>query len=102
MTQTSGTEIEVVATLTAKPGQRQDVVDALSSIIAAVRQEPGCSRYDLHLDLDHPDRVVMLETWASTEALAIHGQGEALKSLADRLPALLAGPVDLVRLTHLV
>ena len=41
----------------------------LAPIIAAVRKEPGCERYELYRRVDHADTFVMLERWADQASL---------------------------------
>jgi quinol monooxygenase YgiN len=43
--------------------------------------EPGCQKYDFFRSEDDPDLVLLLENWASEEALAVHMQGENLKTM---------------------
>lgn len=62
----------VVATITAKEGQRDIVRAALEAVVPPSRAESGCLRYELHVDNANPDRFVMLEEWTGAEALAAH------------------------------
>ncbi|EJL94377.1 hypothetical protein PMI16_00148 [Herbaspirillum sp. CF444] len=77
--------IAVVATITAHPGHRQAVIDALRTAVAAVRLEPGCEQYVLHEDVDQPNRLIMIERWSSMADLEAHEQGAALETLGRAL-----------------
>jgi quinol monooxygenase YgiN len=77
--------IAVVATITAHPGHRHAVVDALRTAVAAVRLEQGCELYVLHEDMDEPNRLVMIERWSSMADLEAHGRGAALATLGGAL-----------------
>ena len=77
--------IAVVATITAHPGQRHAVIDALRTAVTAVRLEPGCEQYVLHEDIDQPNRLIMIERWSSAAALDAHGRGAALATLGQAL-----------------
>ncbi|WP_279483774.1 putative quinol monooxygenase [Aureimonas sp. SK2] len=101
MTDDRSNEIQLVATLTAKPGREGDLRQALLTILADVRQEPGCLRYDMHEDRDHPARIVMLETWEDEAALTRHAQAPAFTGLAARFDELLAEPLALIRLKRI-
>lgn len=65
-------ELIVVATLTAKPGHEAVLKAALERVVPPSRAEAGCLRYDLHVDLEHPGRFVVLEAWRGAEAHALH------------------------------
>lgn len=93
--------IHLIATLVARPGQEAALQAALVGILAEVRAEPGCLRYDLHRDRDNPTHFVMLETWADAAALEAHGKAAAFTELAARFDALLMASPDLRRLEHL-
>ncbi|QGZ38050.1 quinol monooxygenase YgiN [Pseudoduganella flava] len=62
----------IVATLAAKPGQEAAIRAALEAMLAPSRAEPGCVRYELHVDQSVPSRFTMLEEWLGDEAFAIH------------------------------
>jgi len=73
--------IRVVAVITAKPGRRDDILAAFRANVPAVRAEKGCIEYAAHVDAAGigpfqakfgSDTFVVLETWASAEALAAH------------------------------
>lgn len=93
--------IHLAATLVAKPGQEAALRAALTGILAEVRAEEGCLRYDLHRDRDNPARFVMLEAWAGAAALEAHGKAAAFTGLAQRFDELLVSSPDLRRLEHL-
>src|ERR1700732_638710 len=73
MTEHDPNEIQLVASLTAKPGQETALRTALQSIIPEVLRERGCVEYAMHVDRKTPSRVVMFERWADQEALDSHG-----------------------------
>lgn len=83
--------IHIVATLVAKPGQDAALQAAPTGILADVRSEAGCLRYDLHHTRDRPARFLMLEAWADAEALEAHGNAAAPVGLSARFDALLMG-----------
>jgi quinol monooxygenase YgiN len=79
----------VVATITPAEGQFQAVLDAFTTIIPAVHEEPGCELYAAHTD---GRIIVMVERWASPEALKVHADGENLVKLGAAIDKLLAVP----------
>lgn len=75
--------IQVIAIITAKPGQRDAILEAFRANIAAVRAEAGCIEYAPMVDVDAlgkfqalfgPDTFVVLEKWASVDALNAHAR----------------------------
>jgi len=61
--------IRQVITFRVQHGEADAFVAGFAPIIAKVRGEPGCEQYELLRSLEDPDRLVMLERWASLEAL---------------------------------
>jgi quinol monooxygenase YgiN len=86
----------VVATVFPRPECREEVVEIFEQTIARVHQdEPGCELYALH---ENDDCLVMIEKWASDEAMAVHGRGTALAELKSRLEGKLTSPLAGLRL----
>jgi quinol monooxygenase YgiN len=85
--------VVVVATITPLPEYREDVIAAFTAIIPQVHDEDGCELYALHADAD---RLIMVEKWASREALATHSKGAALTALNPTLAGKVAGPSEVI------
>lgn len=73
--------IHVIATITAKPGTREQVLEAFRWVTPLVRAEDGCIEYVATVDVPttiavqdgpRPDVVTVIEKWASVEALYAH------------------------------
>jgi quinol monooxygenase YgiN len=93
--------VRVVAIITAKPGRREELLALFRANMPAVHAEDGCLEYQPFVDAEGfgafqapigPDAFVVLETWASADALKAHAAaphmaeyGRASKPLvADR------------------
>jgi quinol monooxygenase YgiN len=83
--------IHVVAVITAKPGRRNDILDAYRANVATVRAEAGCIEYDAAIDADGapgfaaklgPDTIVVIEKWESTAALKAHAASPHMAAYA--------------------
>jgi quinol monooxygenase YgiN len=85
--------VVVVATITPRPEHRDEVIATITETVARVHQEDGCELYALH---QADDRLVMVEKWASPDALRAHSQGAALAAQAPILKGKLAGPAEVV------
>jgi quinol monooxygenase YgiN len=85
--------VVVVATIRPLPEHRDEVVAAIKETIALVHTEDGCELYSLN---EAPDRLMMIEKWASREALDAHLKAANLAALGPRLAGKVAGPADIV------
>jgi len=61
------------------------VVEGLNALAAASRAETGCDGYEIYQSTVEPTRLIIVETWASDEALTAHQQTEHYTTI---LPAL--------------
>jgi quinol monooxygenase YgiN len=80
--------VVVVATITPLPEHRDEVIAAFTETIPQVHGEDGCELYALH---QAEDRLIMVEKWASREALATHSKGAALAAMNPKLAGKVAG-----------
>jgi quinol monooxygenase YgiN len=86
--------VAVVALIYPVPEKRQDVVAAFEDAIARVHAEDeGCELYAMHED---DDKLVMIEKWASPEALAAHSRSPALAELNDRIDGMTERPAEVL------
>ena len=85
--------VVVVATITPLPGHADEVAAAFAEAAPLVHEEDGCELYALH---QAADRLVMIEKWASPEALRTHRKSAALAVLNPRLAGKLTGPAEVV------
>ena len=74
--------VVVVATIMPLPEYRDAVIAAFTETIPAVHAEDGCEFYALH---QNDDRLVMVEKWASGEALRTHSKGAALAAMGPKI-----------------
>ena len=73
--------IHVIAIITAKPGQRETILQHFRANTPAVRAEAGCIEYGAAVDAENglpfqtpwgPDTFVVVEKWDSMDALKAH------------------------------
>lgn len=93
--------LTVVGRLVARCGQETALREALIALSEASRREPGCLNYDLHVDRDDPGRFLIYENWVSEAALDAHFNLPHSRAFAARVPALLAMPLSIERLTEI-
>lgn len=85
------TPVKIVAILTARPGQVEELKDLLDGMVAQSRAEPGNLRYDLWRDHADANRFVLDELYVDDAAVAKHRQTphfenylSKINNLADR------------------
>lgn len=67
----------------AKPGRREEFLRCIveGGILAAIRAEEGCLRYDYYLSCQNEDEILLLEEWDTAEHQRIHMEQEHMKRL---------------------
>ena len=90
--------IHVVAVITAKPGQRQKILDAARDNLAAVRAEKGCIEYGPVIDAEFgsfqtplgSDTFMVIEKWEDADALKAHAAAPHMAAYAAKVKDLIA------------
>ncbi|MBY0336470.1 MAG: antibiotic biosynthesis monooxygenase [Acetobacteraceae bacterium] len=94
--------IHVLAIITAKPGLREAVLREFRANMPAVHAEDGCIEYVPVVDAEGagaaqtpvgPDSFVVVEKWASLEALKAHAAAPHMAAYAARVREMLASRV---------
>lgn len=91
--------LNVIAILKAKPGYEQELSTFLQAALPGFQAEPGCIAYALMTDLAQPGRIVTYETWTDEAALNVHLNSPSMLAAGPKLQQLLAGPMELIKLT---
>lgn len=91
--------VALIAKLTAQPGRRDELVEALRPLLDAVEGEEGTLTYVCNLDDREDDVVWFYELYADGDALKAHSTSEAMTSAIPKLGEVLAGGMELHRLT---
>ncbi|MBM4435809.1 MAG: antibiotic biosynthesis monooxygenase [Actinobacteria bacterium] len=89
--------ITVIATAHAKPGRGNELLGEMKKNVLPVHQEPGCLHYSLHQASDDPDTIVVIERWASEDAITAHGQAPHMAAFRERAAPLRAAPTEVRR-----
>lgn len=91
--------VHVIAVITAKPGQRADVLAAFHENVPAVQAEDGCIEYGATIDADDvgplqtafgPDTFVVIEKWESLDHLKAHVVAPHMATYGARVKDLMA------------
>ncbi len=65
-------DLQVVATIPAKPEAVEAIREALKALVAATLAEEGCLAYDLFESASAPGTFVTVERWTDQAALDAH------------------------------
>lgn len=85
--------IHVIAVITARPGQRQALLDLFNKNVPTVKAEPGCIAYQATVDVEGagpmqaefgPDTFVVVEQWESMQALGAHAAAPHMKEYSKQ------------------
>lgn len=82
--------IIVNATITAKPGKRDELISKSQDLIKSTRLEPGCISYNLYASTENEDALVMIEQWENKEVLDTHMQTDHFKGFGAAISDILA------------
>lgn len=94
--------IHVLAMITAKPGQRETILQAFRANMPAVHAEQGCIEYGPAIDAEGlgafqtklgPDSFVVIEKWESKAALAAHAASPHMAAYGAKTKDLIASRV---------
>jgi quinol monooxygenase YgiN len=94
--------IHVVAVITAKPGKREQILQAFRGNVPAVRAEKGCIEYGAAIDAENalafqtkwgPDTFLVIEKWESMEALKAHAAAPHMAAYGAKTKELIAARV---------
>jgi quinol monooxygenase YgiN len=94
--------IHVIAVITAKPGQRDSILQLFRANVAAVKAEQGCIEYGAAMDAENalpfqtkwgPDTFVVIEKWESMEALKDHAAAPHMAAYGAKAKEFIASRV---------
>jgi quinol monooxygenase YgiN len=87
--------IIVTGSVTANPDALPEVLSLALEHVHRSRLEPGCLLHSVHLDVEHPNRVVFLEHWLDRDALRVHFGVPESRAFAKALTQFASGPTTL-------
>jgi quinol monooxygenase YgiN len=94
--------VHVLAIITAKSGRRAELLQIFKANVPAVRAEAGCIEYVATIDAEGAggiqtrlgeDAFVVVEKWASLEALKAHAAAPHMKAYAETTREMIASRV---------
>ncbi|MGY4730423.1 putative quinol monooxygenase [Burkholderia pyrrocinia] len=91
-------EVMLVISIQTLPGKGHEQIAAYEKLAPIVRAEHGCLQYDLHAVVGDDNRFVLIERWASTEALAAHDVTPHMIAADAHSPSFRATPAQVLQL----
>jgi quinol monooxygenase YgiN len=94
--------LHLIAVISAKPGHRESLLAAFQANVPNVHAEPGCIEYAATVDAAGfdgiqaalgPDTFIVVEKWASPEALRAHMTAPHMAAYGEQTKDLLASRV---------
>ena len=85
--------LHVVATIPAAPEATDAIREALTTLVAASRQDEGCLSYDLYESGAAPGVFVTVEEWTGQDALDAHMQTPHIAAALAAADGALAGDI---------
>jgi quinol monooxygenase YgiN len=94
--------VHVLAIITAKPGKRAELLQVFKANVPAVHAEEGCIEYVATVDAEGAgsiqtrfgeDAFVVVEKWASLDALKAHAAAPHMKAYAEKTRDMIASRV---------
>ncbi|MGJ1267527.1 putative quinol monooxygenase [Sphingobacterium spiritivorum] len=93
--------IYLTAIIKAKREYRDEVLEILKNMVSKTMQESACQKYDLHEDLEDPNRFVFYEIWQDQQGLDIHNQQSYILDFVADVPEKLQEAPLIIRMKKL-
>ena len=94
-------EISMMILIEVKEGQRGEQINAYKKLFPLVLAEEGCLQYDLKAVDGNRNEFVLIERWASKEALAAHDNSAYMIEADKNNVSFRAKPVQVLKLTDI-
>ncbi len=91
--------LRVVAIMKAKPGKESELRALLEALVEPTSKEVGYLRYEMHGNINDPAEFVFIEEWQTEADLDTHLASPHLQAAIEKIPDLLAGELEIRRLT---
>ena len=85
----------VIVSANVKPEQRGRFLEAIEdNAVSAVRDEPGCLRFDVVCDREDPDHYLFYEVYRDEEAFAAHRASDHFARWREAADEVLSDPLE--------
>lgn len=85
--------IIVKGTIPVKPDHRDEAVSLVETLAVASRGENGCLAYEVYLQANAPEVIMVWQQWSDMDALENHFASDHVDAFLDVIPDLIEGQV---------
>ena len=89
--------IIVKGSIPVKTAHREEAVDLVQRLARASRDEHGCLAYEVYIQADAPEVIMVWQQWSDLDALETHFASDHVDSFLDAIPDLIEGQVTSAR-----
>ena len=93
----TGAMIIVKGTIPVRSDCREDAVALVQALAEASRTEDGCLAYEVLVQADQPEVIVIWQQWRSMDALEVHFASAHVDAFLDAIPDMIEGQVRSTR-----
>ncbi|OAI40427.1 hypothetical protein AYO38_01010 [bacterium SCGC AG-212-C10] len=89
--------IVISGSIPINPAMREEAMKTAAWMSEQSEGEEGCNRYRFAFDVRDPNLMVLVEEWASEEALAAHFTSAHMAEFQKAIPGLVGGAPSITR-----
>jgi quinol monooxygenase YgiN len=87
--------IIVTAKMTVKPEMKEVFILESKDLISSTRKEKGCISYDLYINTENKNELIMLENWDDIDSLNKHMETDHFKKFGSTLKKFLTKEIEI-------
>lgn len=95
-------EVNLIVMIEVMSGKRDIQLAAYEKLKPLVLAEPGCLQYELFSDSANENKFVLIEKWASQNALDAHDQTEHMVAADAHSPTFRAKPATVIKMAAVI
>ncbi len=78
-------ELKIVAAIVVKKEFNEELMPVFQTVVNETRKEAGNISYELHRDINNPDKFIILEVWKSQDAIDLHNASAHFKAFVQSI-----------------
>ncbi|MDJ0709542.1 MAG: putative quinol monooxygenase [Woeseiaceae bacterium] len=94
--------LKIVARMQAAPGNTEELVEQMKTLVEETRKESGCVHYDLYRGIEDSNVLVFVEEWENEVLWRAHMNGEAIRAFNTRISAGAIASGEIMQLQHVI
>ena len=90
--------IAVVAKIPIQEGKMDEAIAIFKELIPNLKNDPGTEMYNICVDKNDPNTIVVVEAYADADALKLHGSTDHFKATNKKLGGVVGGRPEISRM----